>query len=147
MGIPSGRPVVASQAFERLLRGGISRRRFVQRGAATVAGLAGLDLLRTVPAFGKAKLGSDPKPIPGGFTLPEFGIVPINPDVHVLPPAPGFEMSTITDFNGVLAASEIQGSATGSDGSRFSFDVDMRFMQGEYVGSDGRRYQGTFGFI
>lgn len=147
MGIPTGRPVVVSQAFERFLRGGISRRQFVRRGAVTVAGLAGLDLLRAAPAFATAKLGSDPKPIPGGFTLPEFGIVPIDPDVHVLPPAPGFEMSTITDFNGVLAAAEIQGSAKGSDGSRFAFDTDMRFMQGGYVGNDGRRYQGTFGFI
>ena len=136
-----------SPAFERLLRGGISRRQFVRRGTVTVAGLAGLDLLRAVPAFSKPKLGSAPKPIPGGFTVPDFNIVPINPDVHVLPPAVGFEMSTITDFNGAIAASEIQGSASGSDGTSFAFDTDMRFMDGEYVGSDGRHYHGTFGFI
>ena len=63
------------------------------------------------------------------------------------PPAVGFEMSTITDFNGVVAAADIQGAATGSDGSTFGFDTDMRFMDGEFVGEDGRLHHGTFGFV
>ena len=56
-------------------------------------------------------------------------------------------MSTITDFDGVIAAGEIQGRARGSDGSRYTFDTDMRFMQGTYVGTDGRRRTGSFGFV
>ena len=28
-----------------------------------------------------------------------------------------------------------------------TFEMDNRFMQGTYVGVDGRRHQGTFGFI
>ena len=67
--------------------------------------------------------------------------------IHILPPAIGFEMATITDFNGVIAAAEIQGTAQGTDGTQYTFDTDMRFMQGTYVGMDGRRYRGAFGFI
>jgi hypothetical protein len=111
----------------------------------TVAGLAGTELLRVTPAF--ATSTSAPKPIPGGFLVPSFELTPTNPDVHVLPPAIGFEMSTITDFNGTVAATEIQGTATGSDSSSWYFDVDMRFMDGEYVGEDGNHHHGTFGFV
>jgi hypothetical protein len=56
-------------------------------------------------------------------------------------------MSTITDFKGVVAGSQIRGKAHGSDGTTFDFDTDMRFMQGAYVGLDGRLRQGAFGFI
>jgi hypothetical protein len=122
--------------------GAMSRRRFV---GITAAGVAGLELLRVPSAFGSSTAA--PKPIPGGFTLPDFTPVPAGADVHVLPPAIGFEMSTITDFNGVVAAADIQGAATGSDGSTFGFDTDMRFMDGEFVGEDGRLHHGTFGFV
>jgi len=120
----------------------MSRRRFV---GATMASIAGVELLRAVPAF--AKSTSAPKPIPGGLSLATFSPVPANPDVHVLPPAVGFEMSTITDFNGTVAAADTQGTASGSDGSSWFFDADMRFMDGEYVGEDGNHHHGTFGFV
>jgi hypothetical protein len=58
--------------------------------------------------------------------------------LHLLPPGIGFEMSTITDFNGVIGGSETRGTARGSDGTKYSFDTDMRFMRGVYVGLDGR---------
>jgi hypothetical protein len=123
--------------------GSASRLQFLRRSAAVVGGLASIDLLRSAPARAAA---TDPNPIPGGFDA-TFTPVPSDPLVHVLPPAIGFEMSTITDFNGVIAAGEIQGVARGSDGSEHSFDTDMRFMQGTYVGMDGKTHQGTFGFI
>jgi len=123
------------------MRHTLTRRQFV---GVTLAGLAGTELLRAAPAFGST---SAPKPIAGGFLIPSFAITPTNPDVHVLPPAIGFEMSTITDFNGTVAATEIQGTAHGSDGSAWNFDVDMRFMDGEYVGEDGKHHHGTFGFV
>jgi hypothetical protein len=134
-------------AFERFLHGEISRRQFVRRSAVAVAGLAGFELLRGTPAFAKPRLGSAPRPIPGGFAFPDFEIVPTGADLHVIPPVPGLEMSTITDFNGQIAAAEIQGTATDGRGKTFGFDTDMRFMDGEYIGSDGRAYHGTFGFI
>jgi hypothetical protein len=50
-------------------------------------------------------------------------------------------------FNGVVAAAEIQGTAHGSDNTAYSFDADMRFMQGTYVDVDGQVRDGAFGFV
>src|SRR5689334_4966999 len=107
-----------------------SRRRLLQRGAAAYAGVAGLGLLDPLSAL--ARTTGEPRPIPGGFDE-NFGLVPSDPFIHVLPPGIGFEMSTITDFNGVVAAAEIRGTAHGSDGTTYGFDADMRFMRGVYV--------------
>jgi hypothetical protein len=124
----------------------MSRRQFVYRSAVTVGGLAGLELLR--PSLGFSASGSDPTPIPGGikFVGNDIAFVPADPDIHVLPPALGLDVSTITDFSGFVAAAEIQGGATGGGGS-FGFDADMRVIQGKYVGEDGRVHEGSFGFI
>ena len=73
--------------------------------------------------------------------------MPADPTIHVLPPGISFEMSTITDFDGVVGASEIRGTAHGSDGSAYSFDTDMRFMQGTYIDTEGRLRKGSFGFV
>ena len=121
-----------------------SRGQFVRRGAVAVGGATGLGLLNPASAFGRS--AGEPRPIPGGFDT-TFNPVPSDPFIHVLPPAFGFEMSTITDFRGVVGGSEIQGRAHGSDGSSYDFDTDMRFMQGMYVGLDGRLRRGSFGFI
>jgi hypothetical protein len=56
-------------------------------------------------------------------------------------------MSTITDFNGIVAGSETRGKARGGDGTSWDFDTDMRFMHGMYRSLDGRVRKGTFGFI
>jgi hypothetical protein len=138
------RPFPTSELVDRFASERFSRGRFLRRGAAAVGGMASLSVLGAAPAFGRTN--GQPRPIPGGFDQ-NFNPVPSDPLVHVLPPAVGFEMSTISDFNGVVGAGEIQGTATGSDGSRYTFDTDMRFMQGAYVGLDGRVYNGAFGFI
>jgi hypothetical protein len=131
-----------SGAGSGFLERGFSRAQFVKRSA--VAAVAGIGLLRAGRAL--AASGFDPKPIPGGFDE-NFNIVPNGAFIHILPPAIGFEMATITDFKGVIAAAEIQGTARGTDGTQYTFDTDMRFMQGRYIGMDGRQYQGAFGFI
>jgi hypothetical protein len=41
----------------------------------------------------------------------------------------------------------VQGRARGSDGVTYGFDADMRFMRGTYIGLDGRRRLGSFGFV
>jgi hypothetical protein len=144
MGVPSPslRPFADLHLFERLVLARQSRGQFLRRGAVVLGGLAGYEALRAAPAFAA---NSDPNPIPGGFAA-DFSRVPKDPLIHVLPPGVGFEMSTITDFKGHVGAAEIQGKATGG-GSRFSFDVDMRFMRGLYAGVDGRLRHGSFGFI
>jgi hypothetical protein len=116
----------------------------MQRGAVALAGVAGLGLVDPSSVLGSAF--SPPAPIPGGFDL-NFNIVPSGAFIHVIPPSVGLEMSSITDFNGVIGGSETQGTAQGSDGTRYSFDCDMRFMRGAYVGVDGRLHNGSFGFI
>jgi hypothetical protein len=122
----------------------LSRGQFLRRGALTIGGVAGLGLADAAAAFGRT--AGQPSPIPGGFDV-NFNPVSTDPVVHVLPPAVGFEMSTITDFKGVIAAGEIQGSAHGNDGTPYDFDTDMRFMSGTYVDVDGRVRTGSFGFI
>jgi hypothetical protein len=138
--IPGG----MERVVDRALADRTSRGEVLRRGAIVVGALSGWGLVSAETAF--AASGAQPKPIPGGLDQ-NFNPVPNNPFVHVLPPAVGFEMATITDFRGVLAAAEIQGTAKGSDGSRYTFDADMRFMRGRYVGRDGRRRWGSFGFI
>jgi hypothetical protein len=122
-----------------------SRRQLLRRGAVALGGVAGLGLLDPSLVLGSSKTAA-PSPIPGGFDL-NFNMVASDAFIHVLPPGIGFEMSTITDFNGVVGGSETQGKAVGSDRTSYSFDCDMRFMQGAYVGLDNRVHNGSFGFI
>ena len=107
--------------------------------------LAGAGMFNVASAFGAS--GADPRPIPGGFDE-SFNPVPSDPFIHVLPPGivpgVGFEMSTITDFNGVVAAADVQGTA---NNGAYTFDCDMRFMDGLYVGTDNKLRQGSFGFV
>jgi hypothetical protein len=121
-----------------------SRRQLLQRSAVALGGVAGLGLLDPNSVLGSP--AAAPRPIPGGFDL-NFKPVRKDPFVHVLVPSVGYEMSTITDFNGAIGASETQGTARGSNGRKYSFDCDMRFMRGAYVGLDGRMHNGSFGFI
>jgi hypothetical protein len=107
-----------------------------------VAGAAGALAARHVrsPLVAMAE-GDDPKQIPGTFMgIPGFP--------HVADPSPGNEPSTVFDFDGVIAITRIfgTGNATGGAPSTLTFDCDMRFLSGRYVGSDGVIRQGSFGF-
>jgi hypothetical protein len=89
--------------------------------------------------------GSDPRPIEGAFDVGDLHL-------HVDAPWYGHEVSTILDFDGVVAAAEIRGQGTGTDTKtgqtmRYTFDADMRFMDGTYVSLNGQTRRGTFGFI
>ena len=127
----------------------LSRGQFVRRGARAAGGAVAVGLLDPLAAFGRS--AGSPTPIPGGikFTaVPPF--VTTEPDIHILPPGLvglPLDVSSITDFNGSVAAAEIQGTAHGTDGTAYSFDADMRVMQGSYVDTDGKLKKGTFGFI
>ena len=110
-----------------------SRRQIIKTTAAGTAVILGSGLL--APGLASAKTAfSPPKPIPETI----FPGAPF----HILSPD-SEEPSAITDFNGLIGATEIQG--TGTDG--LLFDVDMRFMQGAYVGADGAVHHDTFGFV
>jgi hypothetical protein len=123
-----------------------SRRQLLQRGAVALGGVAGLGLVDPSLVLGSSKTAA-PRPIPGGFSFAANDFVATGADLHFFLPGIGFEMSTITDFNGVVGGSETRGFAQGTDGSMWDFDCDMRFMQGVYIGLDGRVHNGSFGFI
>ena len=131
--------------FEGAALARLTRATFVKRTAAVAGGMAAFGALEPMAALGAAKAG-DPRPIPGGFA-PDLSPVPSDPFIHVLPPVMSFEMSTITDFDGVVAAAEIQGTARDNQGGSYWFDCDMRFMKGRYVDLNGRGQQGVFGFV
>ncbi len=134
----------AAEAADRISEARMSRRQALRRGALATGALAGVSLLDAAPAL--AWWGSQPRPIPGGVDE-TFTPVPANPAWHFSFPDIGFESITITDFHGVIGAGETQGFVHGSDGKTCTFDTDMRFMRGTYVGLDGRAREGSFGFI
>jgi hypothetical protein len=119
----------------------LTRAQFLRRGAVAAGGLALFD-----PASAFARTAGQPRPIPGGFDE-SFQFVPSDPFIHTFAPGIGLEMSTITDFKGVVGGSEIRGTAHGSDGTSYDFDTDMRFMTGSYIDVDGKLRTGSFGFI
>jgi hypothetical protein len=89
----------------------------------------------------------------GNVTSAAPSPIPPNPDflgLHVYFPVEGNEPASIFDFNGFCGVTELQGTGTltmGGETTPAVFDVDNRFMTGEYVGADGRMHHGTFGFI
>ena len=55
------------------------------------------------------------------------------------------EPSTITNFKGNVAATIIDGRGTGANAAH-AFEVDVRFMDGTFIGLDGKQSVGTFAF-
>ena len=125
----------------------LSRRQVVATGAAALGALA---LPRY--AFG-APPSAGPNPIPG--VLPEI------PFIHVrLPGYPPLgspdparnDPSTITDFNGHVGLAYVRGTGTRTDKAtgataRLPFEVDLRFMKGEFIAANGRHRHGAFALI
>jgi len=124
----------------------LSREALLRRGAGAVLAISALSATGPERARPITYEATGPKPIPGGFSA-SFKPVASHAAAHVFQPAKGAELNTIGDFDGFVAATEVQGKATASDGTAYSFDCDMRFMQGSYVALDGHLKQGTFGFI
>jgi hypothetical protein len=105
-------------------------------GAAVTSGLWMPSLARAGP-----KAAAAPRPVPPN---PALG------GLHLYLPGENSEPSAITDLNGFVGIGAVNGAGTATlaDGStqRLFFDVDNRFMRGEYVGEDGRLHHGTFAF-
>jgi hypothetical protein len=126
----AGRPSVGHRHF---WQRALSRRRMIQAAAGGSAAALASGLLPRL-AYAAAPVPTDPRPIPEVL----FPGTPF----HVMFPD-SEEPSSITDFNGFVGATDIQGTGT----SGLLFDLDMRFMKGVYVGMDGRVHRGTFGFV
>jgi hypothetical protein len=138
---------------------GLSRRRFLTRGAAMAAGVATASAWADPAAAAGVRRPArhvPPLPIPGGLEVgPDMKIhvwAPGDPGV-TLPfskaPLGGFDVepTTIRDFRGFAAAAFHVGRARGNDGTVFNLETDMRVFRGSYVGADEKRHSGTFGFI
>ncbi len=142
------RPIGDPSAPERF----ISRRQFVRTaaGAASLA-LSGSALWRPVVLRAQSG-GAMPKPLPGGTNTP-WGVF-----IHHYAPKPGGDLaalddpSQITDLDGWVCDSRTFGMGTGTDvktggTTRHPFMGDMGIMQGTYVGEDGQKHTGLFGFV
>jgi len=107
---------------------------------------------------------SAPKPIPQVIDTSEPGLVPPDPFrfIHWLLPGPSgaatqvlglpafgldVDPSLITDYHGFTAYAVLAGSARDTTGTTYDVELDLRVMQGEYVGEDGGTHFGTFGFF
>jgi len=112
----------------------------------------------TPPDTGKpTEVLPEPKPIPGGSTLPDGSVIhvfaPGTPGV-TLPftkvPLEGLDVEprVTTDHNGFAALAYHLGTAPGNDGKTCNLKTDMRVMNGSYVAADGtRRDSGLFVFV
>jgi hypothetical protein len=132
----------------------LSRRQLLGRGA----GLAGFAVGSALglPALARAAPSpGEPRPIPGGTTIDGLGLFHFyfptanNPvgSTTTIDSGRG-DPATITDFNGFIGVGE-WGGGTGKDqhGTKLYWAADLRFMDGEYIGLDGRHRQGAFAFV
>ncbi|GAC1638206.1 MAG: hypothetical protein NVS4B2_27200 [Chloroflexota bacterium] len=122
----------------------VSRGSFLKAAASVSGAVIGSEVW--MPGLARARPSRSvlPRPIPGGF------LGPGNELFHVFVPAPGNELSTITDFKGFIAAARTCRATERHDAhgtTTLYVDTDTRFMQGQYIGVDGRRHHGTFGFF
>ncbi len=136
----------------------LSRRGFLGLTAGAVAGVATSSL--SVPALASEQGGHEeelvaaPRPIPGGVTVSPPQISPPAVLIHHFPfttaVVPFREPSEITDFRGFVSTCRVTGRGTGTDArgtrARLAYQVDNGIMDGRYIGLDGRRHEGTFGF-
>jgi hypothetical protein len=134
----------------------LSRRQFLKAAGVSATAL-GAALYLPGRSIAHALNNAAPKPIPGG--LQPFG--PGTEVFHVLlpeHPISGFsdpatsDPSLITDFNGHIGLAYVRGMGTHTDKNtgverHLPFEVDLRFMKGEYVGQDGRHHHGAFALI
>jgi hypothetical protein len=114
----------------------LSRRAFI---AGASAGIGGAALAAAgVPLLASAGAPGAPKPVPGTaniggrhFHFNFFG---------------KGDFSTVFDFNGQVAATDISGVGKGSF-SDLTFGADMRVMTGEYIDVAGHHQNAAIGFI
>ena len=130
-------------------------RRQVLVGTAGLVGAAIATPLGTGIARAAAPGPGQPNPIPGGTQIGPFGFFHFNFPTTSNPVGATSvvenglaDPSTITDFNGFIGLGDF-GRGTGKDQSNTTlyWAADVRFMDGEYIGTDGRHRQGAFAFV
>lgn len=125
----------------------ISRRHFLGAAAATAGALATGLRIPNVLADNDQLATVFPLPIPGTIQpFPDLPAIHHFPPVLPNPPFPINEPSQITDFKGAVGVCRVKGTGIGSSG-QLNYQVDNGFMNGTYLGEDGRVHSGTFAFI
>jgi hypothetical protein len=136
------------EARQVLFEAGFSRRRFLRTSIGAPALVMAAGSLSRADA---AHNCGDPQPIPDVLE-PGPGL----PDLHVQLPgiAHGADTdpSTITDFNGHLGYAVIDGVGVRTDlgthtPATMPFEVDLRFMKGEFITEDGGHCHGAFALV
>lgn len=107
--------------------GAMTRRGFIGNMARGSALVLGGTTLRPLTALAT---NSDPKPI-NGSSLPPFHVYFVS-FKEGGPPAV-YDQSTITDFEGVFASTDVTGWGKDNTGRELYFRCDMRFVQGRYL--------------
>jgi hypothetical protein len=139
---------------------GLSRRGFLKAAGAAGSLAVASQWLWPEAASAEPKRSralATPRPIPETLSGAVFGDPTDSHLFHILPPFPPqngqyIEPITITDFKGAVGRTEVTGTGKGTPSETnptgaYNFDVDMAFMQGVFPGIDGRRHEGTFGFV
>src|ERR1700730_12883660 len=135
----------------------VSRRNLIRAAAGAALGTG---LVVPKPSYAwqdedrKRCQGPRLKPIPGGGApFKPFGVIvhhnPLNP---ATPLANISDPSQITDFDGLVGLTHIQGGGTGtntttSGPAALAFRADMGFARGKFVDIDGQLHRGTFVFV
>ena len=121
----------------------LTRRQFIGTSALVGGAAMTAPLWPSLVASAASTL-PDPKPIPQT-------IAPGAP-FHVQLLGATSEPSAITDFKGIVGGVDLLGTGvatdatTGAEKQMFTA-MDNRFMQGVYIGVDGKRHHATFGFV
>lgn len=138
-------------------RSGASRRAFLGTASAALGGgLLSPSSVYAHPEDDDKQHGEDAQPnaIPGGVApFAPFGVfIHHNP----LNPSKPLDMindpSQITDFDGFVGLTHIRGGGTGTNtltgvSTPMAYQADMGFSRGKFIGTDGRRHEGTFAFV
>jgi hypothetical protein len=132
-----------------------SRRTFLGKAASvgTVLG-TGLFCPRSAHAENEGVENGQPNPIPGGVApFAPFAIFIHHYPLNAANPLSSLnDPSQITDFNGFVGLTHIRGQGTGINTTTgamtpLAYQADMGFSQGEFIGTDGHKHQGTFAFV
>lgn len=147
-----------SNSWNRVHRQCVSRRNVI-RGVAGAALGAGFLRPSAAEADGQGNdkshcRGPILKPIPGGGApFKPFGVMVHHNPLSATVALPDIsDPSQITDFDGLVGLTHIQGGGTGTDTATgvttpLAFRADMGFGQGKFIGIDGGLHKGMFAFV
>ena len=86
------------------------------------------------PAQAQAQAPAAPPPVPKALVAQNFK------------PGPGRYVSTVDNFDGLVAVANMQGTGKDGQGKTLYWEADLRAIQGVYMNTKGLTQRGTFVF-